>query len=393
MPRVIASVLVAAVVAAGLELGLVRAEGEAAPPAAAPGPEAVAPEVVREVIEVQAASAAGVVGLGGTVVPERIVALSAQLPGEVRFLAGSEGDRFAAGDRLVEIDTTALRAKRVQAVAALASADAGYRNALVQFQREAISPNAQAQSMLGGMPGLTSLFSDPMRAMIGQGSPGYERHSSLYGQSIQIETARNAVEQAQAAIREIDQALENAVSVAPFDGVILKKMVERGDIVQPGMPLVTFADVTKLQIRVEVPTGLLGTIRTGGAVQAKLDNDQAPIDVPLDRIFPMADPGGHTTTVKFNLPEGVDAHSGMYAEVLIPDPQKKVAAHPAIPGSAILWRGSLPAVFLVDEDGSLRLRLIRIGDRTPDGRVSVISGIKAGDRLLANPSAGTRAGP
>jgi hypothetical protein len=158
------------------------------------------------------------------------------------------------------------------------------------------------------------------------------------------------------------------------------------------MPLVTFADITRLQIRVEVPTGLLHTLKTRRFVQAKLDNDSAPIDVEVDRIFPMADPGGHTTTVKFNLPGGLDLHSGMYAEVLIPDPTKKTAAYPVIPASAILWRGSLPAVFLVDEDGALKLRLIRIGDRTPDGRISVISGIKAGDKILANPSAGTRDG-
>ena len=388
MNRAVTSVLVAGLVAAGLKLTLVQAEGEAAASAAGQDTQPVA----REVIEVKAENAGGLVVLGGTVIPEKIVALSAQMPGDVRFVAGSEGDHFAKGDRLVELDSTALRAKRVQAEAALASADAGFRNALVQYNREVFTPNAQSNTMLGGMPGLASMFSDPMRSMMGQGSPGYERHSSLYGQGIQIETARNAVEQARAAIREIDQALENAVSFAPFDGVILKKMVEQGDIVQPGMPLVTFADITELQIRVEVPTGLLSTVKAARSVQAKLDNDSAPIDVAVDRVFPMADPGGHTTTVKFDLPDGVEAHSGMYAEVMIPDPAKKTAAHPVIPKSAILWRGSLPAVFLVGDDGTLKLRLIRIGDRTPDGMVSVISGIKVGDRILANPSAGTRAG-
>lgn len=47
---------------------------------------------------------------------------------------------------------------------------------------------------------------------------------------------------------------------------------------------------------------------------------------------------------------------------------------------------------LVDDAGELKLRLIRIGDETGSGDVSVISGIKVGDRILANPSAGTRAG-
>ncbi len=385
MNRTVSSLLVAGLLGAGLALTLVQAESQPVP---APGPQPLA----REVIEVKPGSAGGVVALGGTVIPQKVVALSAQMPGDVRFVAGAEGDRFSKGDRLVELDTTALRAKRVQAEAQLASADAGYRNALVQFNREVLTANSQSQSMLGGIPGMVSMFSDPMRSVMGQGSPGYERHSSLYGQGVQIETARNAVEQARAGIREIDQALENAVSFAPFDGVILKKMAEQGDIVQPGMPLVTFADITKLQIRVEVPTGLLNTVKASRTMRAKLDDDSAPIEVEIDRIFPMADPGGHTTTVKFNLPDGVGAHSGMYAEVLIPDPSKKAAEHPVIPNSAILWRGSLPAVFLVDETGNLRLRLIRIGDRTPDGMVSVISGVKVGDRILANPSAGTRAG-
>lgn len=387
MNKTVTYVLTAGLLAAGLKLTLVQAQGEPAA-GATPAPQPVS----REIIEVKSGSAGGVVSLGGTVMPEKIVTLSAQMPGDVKFVAGAEGDAFKKGDRLVELDTNALRAKRLQAEAQLASADAGFRNAIVQYNRELLNPNAQAQSYLGGMPALTSMFTDPMRSMMGQGTPGVERHSSLYGQGVQVETARNAVEQARAAIRELDQSLENAVSFAPFDGVILKKMAEQGDIVQPGMPLVTFADVTKLQVRVEVPTGLLNTVKSAGTLQAKLDNDSQPVDVSVDRIFPMADPGGHTTTVKFNLPDATGAHSGMYAEVLIPDPTKKSSEHPVIPSSAILWRGSLPAVFLVEEGGNLKLRLIRLGDRTPSGMISVISGLKAGDRILANPSAGTRAG-
>lgn len=385
MNKTVTYVLTAGLLAAGLKLTLVQAQGE---PAAGSAPQ----PVPRETIEVKSGSAGGVVSLGGTVMPEKIVTLSAQMPGEVKFVAGAEGDSFKKGDRLVELDTNALRAKRMQAEAQLASADAGFRNAIVQYNRELLNPNAQAQSYLGGMPALTSMFTDPMRAMMGQGTPGVERHSSLYGQGVQVETARNAVEQARAAIRELDQSLENAVSSAPFDGVILKKIAEQGDIVQPGMPLVTFADINKLQVRVEVPTGLLNTVRAAGTLQVKLDNDSQPVDVSVDRIFPMADPGGHTTTVKFNLPDGTGAHSGMYAEVLIPDPTKQSSEHPVIPSSAILWRGSLPAVFLVEEDGNLKLRLIRLGDRTPSGMISVISGLKTGDRILLNPSAGTRAG-
>lgn len=359
---------------------------------AAGDPEVPVSAVAQTVITVEAQHAGGVIVLGGTVMPETIVNLSAQMPGDVEFVAGAEGDAFARGDRLVALDTTALRAKRRQAETQLASADAGYRNAMVQYSREVVSPHGQSDSMMGGVPGMMSMFTDPMRSMTGRGSPGADRHSTLYGQAVQVETARNAVEQARAALRELDQALENAVSYAPFDGMILRKMVERGDIAQPGMPLVSFGDIRRLQLRVDVPNSVLPAVRSNEAFLIKLDDNAAPVNATLDRVFPMAEPGAHTTTVKFNLPEGCGAHSGQYAEVLIPDPNQAAQPHPAIPESAILWRGSLPSVFLVDDDGDLRLRLIRIGDRTLDGRISVISGIRVGDRILANPAAGTRSG-
>jgi len=384
MQRALLALPVVSLAVGGLLLALANAQ-EASPVAPVADP-------LRDIVVVEGREGGSVITLGGTVMPETIVNLSAQMPGDVQYVAGREGDSFRRGDRLVELDTTALRAQRRQAETQLASADAGYRNAMVQYGREVASPHGQTDSMMGGVPGMMSLFTDPMRSMTGRGSPGADRHSSLYGHGVQVETARNAVEQARAALREIDKALENAVSYAPFDGVILNKMVEQGDIVQPGMPLVTFGDISQLQVRVEVPNTLLRTVRATEQFQVKLDNDLPPVLATLDRVFPMAAPGAHTTTVKFNVPRGASAHSGQYAEVLLPDPSQTTGSLPVVPESAILWRGSLPSVFLVDDSGELRLRLIRVGDRTPDGKICVVSGVRIGDRILANPGAGTRSG-
>jgi hypothetical protein len=76
----------------------------------------------------------------------------------------------------------------------------------------------------------------------------------------------------------------------------------------------------------------------------------------------------------------------------IPDPSKKGTTSPIVPETAILWRGSLPAVYKIDDTGAIKLRLIRIGERTADGKIVVISGIRAGDKILAEPGAGTRSG-
>ena len=113
-----------------------------------------------------------------------------------------------------------------------------------------------------------SMFSDPMREFSGQGDPDYERYSSMYGQGVQIQTAKDQIEQARAGIAELDANIENLQSITPFKGIIVKKMVEVGDIVQPGMPLVVFADTSIMQIQVEVPARLLSNLTKNSVVSA-----------------------------------------------------------------------------------------------------------------------------
>jgi multidrug efflux pump subunit AcrA (membrane-fusion protein) len=353
---------------------------------------AAQPQPTHEFITIESSSVSGNIVLGGSVQPAKTVNLSAQMPGDVEFIAGQEGDFFKRGERLVSLDIAALMAKRRQAETQYNSAVAGYQNAQVQYNREIQSPNSQANSMMGGAPSMFSIFSDPFRDFTGEGDSGVDRHSNLYQYRVGVETAANQIEQARAAIAELDENLKNAVSYAPFDGVILKKMIEEGDIVQPGMPLVTFADITKLEIRLEVPTSLLRMIRQGDTLKARLDGTDQLINATVSRIYPSADAAGHTTTVKFSIGDSDQARSGMYAEVMIPDPSKKGTSSPVVPETAILWRGSLPAVYKLDESGAIKLRLIRIGERTPDGKVIVISGIRVGDKILSKPGAGTRSG-
>ena len=330
---------------------------------------------------------------GGGVIPFKMVNLLAQMPGEVDFIAGQEGDAFKAGSDLVSLDKDSLLAKRQAALAGLNSARAGLGNAYVQYRREVLTPNSQANSMMGGLPGLFSVFGDPMREFAGEGDPDYERHSNLYGQGVQIQAAQGQVQQAEAGIRELDENLENTLSKAPFDGVIVKKLVEVGDVVQPGMPLVVFADTSRMQIQVEIPTRLVNKLKEGQIVGARLDRHGEQTQAKIARIFPMANLGGHTTTVKFDLPVGANARAGMYAEVVIVDPDMEQKGLPSIPESAITWRGSLPAVFLVSEDKTrLKMKTLRLGPKASGDNISVLSGISIGDQVLKKPLASTRSG-
>ncbi|MFZ0789995.1 MAG: efflux RND transporter periplasmic adaptor subunit [Chromatiaceae bacterium] len=345
-----------------------------------------------EAFVVQQAQGAPTISLGGTVIPYKEVTMAAQLPGRVSFLAGIEGDSFKEGDLLLAIDDAELMAQRRALIAQMASADAQLRNAGVQYSREIWSPQASAAPGGMGMPNLfDQMFTRPMESVVGDRSRGAERSADLFASGTRIQEAQNAILRLQAELQALDSKLRDARSIAPFAGVIVKKFVEVGDTVQPGQPLLNYADVEYLQVEVDVPARLRPGLREGMMVKAELDMNKRSVPVRVAQVFPMADPQRHTVKVKFDLPQGV-SEPGMYAKVMIPDFNAPARANPVIPKSAIRYNGSLPGVYVLAESGEPQLRLIRVGEEVSGGYVTVLSGLIAGERVLANPGPRVTAG-
>jgi len=323
--------------------------------------------------------------LGGTVIPYREVTLSAQIPGRVEQIAGEEGESFAEGDALVAIDDDDLLAQRRAALAQVANADSILRNAGVQYQREWNNPYSETDNSFAGMPSVFRQFVNPMRTFAGSSQPFQDRTAQLYSYGSRVEQARNSMVQARSKIDEIDARLRDAQGIAPFDGMILKKLVEVGDTVQPGMPLLQFADTSYLRIQANVPARLLPGLEVGMVVNARLDVGNTHTRARVARIYPMADPTRHTVIVKFDLPRGTPGGPGMYAEVSVPNQNVEDRVRPVVPYASLVWRGSLPAVLVVNDNDETDLRLVRIGEKLDDRYVTVLSGIRPGERIVANP--------
>ncbi|MEN8130223.1 MAG: efflux RND transporter periplasmic adaptor subunit [Pseudomonadota bacterium] len=335
--------------------------------------------------------------LGGTVIPYKAVTLTAQIPGRVEFIAGEEGDMFDAGKTLVGIDDDDLLAKRKAVLAQMANADASLRNTYVQYSRELYSPQSQsigqARGMGMGVPSMfDQMFTRGMGNVMGQGDSRLERHADLYRSATGINQAQSAVLQARSQLEEIDAALRDARSIAPFEGVILAKMIEVGDTVQPGQPLLSFGHVKYLRIQAEVPATLVKYLRIGMFVPAFLDTTQTRVDARVAQIYPHADPNQHTVTVKFDLPTTIAAGPGMYAEVMVPNGQVPDDATVIIPSSALIRAGSLPGVLVVKDNNTSELRLIRLGPKVGAQDVTILSGLRAGERIINNPPPGVSSG-
>ncbi len=331
--------------------------------------------------------------LGGTVIPFKKVTLTAQIAGQINFLAGEEGDRFKKSALLASIDDAALLAKRKAAYAQWQRAHAAWQNAITLYNRELWAPRSKTAMPGMGLPSMfDQMFSRPMSEAMDITDYDAARRADLMAARNRIKEALAQMEAARAQIEEIDVMLRYTKLVAPFDGVIVKKFVEVGDSVQPGQPILEFAKSNHLSIEVNVPVSLMGAIERGRIFRASI-NHGAPVNVRVAQIFPVADDRQHTVKVKFDIPLGAAAAPGMYAEVHLPNAQSQGLKFPIVPESAIVRRGSLPAVYVVDPDnGLIHMKIVRLSQRSLNGYRIVLSGLKTGEQLILNPPADIHSG-
>lgn len=120
----------------------------------------------------------------------------------------------------------------------------------------------------------------------------------------------------------------------------------------------------------------------GMVVQARLDVGDVEIPARVVQIFPIADPDRHTVTVKLELPQGAPGGAGMYADVMITDINAEVRELPVVPKDALVWRGSLPGIYVLNASNKRELRLVRTGDDVGTDGVAILSGIKAGEKIF-----------
>jgi RND family efflux transporter MFP subunit len=289
----------------------------------------------------------------GVVEAVRQSTLAAQVPGRVIALPVKTGGAVKAGQLLVQIDA-----------------------------RSAVQAEAATQSQVR-----------EAQANLANARAKYERSRRLFAQKFISQAALDEAEteflaaKAQAATAAA-YAEQSATSrsfttiVAPYDGIVASTEVEVGDMATMGRPLLTVFDPRALRVTATLPQAVLA--------RAKLD---APvkIEVPtLERLFtarkvtviPVADTRTHTTRVRLDLPEASGLMPGQYARASLVTGRTRALA---MPQAAVLRRGEVTAVYVLDSKGNAQLRQVRLGETAGDGLVEVLAGLSAGERVALEP--------
>jgi Cu(I)/Ag(I) efflux system membrane fusion protein len=184
-------------------------------------------------------------------------------------------------------------------------------------------------------------------------------------------------------IERTGEVTKTLTLAAPFDGVVLEKMVVAGQGVMAGMKLYRIADLSTVWIEGDVFEQDLALVRTGASARVALAAYPGrPFTGRVSFVYPVVDPQSRTARVRVALANpGRALKPGMYGTLYF-DAQLG-ADLLSVPAEAVVMTGERNLVFVVGADGALEPREVTLGARAAD-RIQVLSGLKEGERVVAS---------
>ena len=314
------------------------------------------------------------ISANGYVVARTKASVSARIPGRLQYLGVAEGTKVRAGDVIARIESGDFEAQLASAKAAAAEIDAQLLQARRYFERA--------------------------RALRGQ---GLNSDADLENAETRVSVLGAQLNAAHAQVELARVNLENTRVRAPFDGTVLRKDAEVGEIVAPASAgggltrtaIVTMADLASLEVEIDVNESYIAQVRNGQPARIALDAyPDTSFAGNVRQVVPTADRQKATVQVKVSildrdpriLPE-------MGAKVLFAKDGGEAASRPwrvLVPAEALVRSGGSASVWVV-EDGRAAARAVETGIER-DGRVEVRSGLSGGESVVLRPPAGLRDG-
>ena len=220
-----------------------------------------------------------------------------------------------------------------------------------------------------------------------QASAAYERTRNLHAQKFvsqaALDQAAAAWKAAQGAAASSGAGLSHGLVTAPIAGLVAQRLIEPGEMAAPGRPLITVFDPKGLRVIANLPQYKLAELKKAGRARIEFPESGRWVDAVRVEILPTVDVRSHTATARLYLPENIEGVvPGIYARAhfIIGKAQKLT-----VPPTAVLRRGEVTAVYVLDDKGAVRLRQVRLGEAVAGGELEVLAGINAGERVSLVP--------
>ncbi len=318
----------------------------------------------------------------GTVTAGISSKLSSKLLGTVESLKVREGDRVKKGDVLIIIDQRQVRAGVSKAEAGLSEAKKALMAAI--SAREAAHAEEKFATATFKRYGDLEEKKLVSAQAFDEVKSGYRKAKAVSKKAeAMVDAATARIRQAEAGLTSVRVTSKDAVITAPHDGIITGKYVDKGDLASPGTPLIALETTRGFCVDMVLPETYIGYVRPLQKVFVRVPAlKTGPLEGTVCTIVPSADQRSRSFIVKINLPIDKAVKSGMFARVQIPMGHSLKLL---IPRQAVITRGQLTGLYLVDSDNIIHFRLIRPGKIFGDS-IEILSGLKGGDRYVPEPT-------
>jgi RND family efflux transporter MFP subunit len=328
---------------------------------------------------------AAVLNASGYVVARRQSTVSSKVTGRVDEVLIEEGMSVKEGQLLARLDATTTRPVHALAQRQLEAARKNLEEVEVRM--------AEAERNLRRMQ---QLRTDKLVSEL-QLDQAQSEYAAL---SARLEALKSEVQVAEGAVRVRAQDLDDLLVRAPFDGVVVSKDAQPGEMVSPisagggftRTGIATIVDMDSREIEVDVNEAFINRVKANQKTEAVLDAyPDWIIPSHVINIVPTADRQKATVRVRIAFDElepRILPDMGVKVSFLEDRGQEAVAARAAVrvPSAAVIKDGETSYVWRVI-DGEVERVAVRTGGER-DGQIELLSGVSAGDVVVAAPAEG-----
>ena len=272
----------------------------------------------------------------GTVRPKLSAVIEAKVSGRIEQMLVVPGQLVKAGEKLVLVDAHEIKSRLDQAAAARQQAENDLKRDTDLMQQKILSQS-------------------------------------------EFDNAQSKFRIASAAESEAKTMLDYTLIVAPFDGVITRKLADVGDLAAPSKPLLQMENPDTLRLEADVPEALVGNVKLGDKLAVRIAAITTEIEGTVAEMSPTADPNSRTYLVKLDLSGATGLRSGQFGRVSVPVGE---ASAIRVPAAAVIQRGQMVMVFVV-ANSHAQLRLVKTGSRVGE-EIEVVSGLNSGEQIATD---------
>ncbi|MGA1600904.1 MAG: efflux RND transporter periplasmic adaptor subunit [Prochlorothrix sp.] len=304
---------------------------------------------------------------------------------QIQEVRVDEGDWVTAGQVLVILDGTVLRAQIQQAEAQKAAAQSGVqqrRAALVQAQ----ATLAEAQSNLARFEALGESGAISEQELEARRTTVATAQEGVHLAQANIASAEAEVQSQEARLNQLQIQLAQTHVSAPAAGMIAERFARIGNLSSNQEPLFSVIREGRLELEIPLPETQLSQIQPGIAVQVRSDSDPAlQLRGTVREIAPLVDPETRQARVKVDLPASTKLRPGMFLQASIELARQTGLVVPT--GAVVTQADGTSGVFRWLEPDQVQFQAVTLGEVLETGdpmtaRLEIVAGLEVGDPVV-----------